>query len=897
MLKRWFEIIFDHRISLKERMFRLVTIINMIALIIILPMGKSLNNLLILAASLVCITAILKISVQKDCIHAGATAISVLLLILFPLSFFTAGGFYSGMPEWFILCFIYISITLEGRRKGVFFLLCMLETLLCYYVAFRFPQIITRNTQRNSFFDSASSVILVGILTSVLLLFLNKLYEEENELSKQQKKEIEELNKAENNFFSSMSHEIRTPINTIIGLNEIILRGDISDDVAENARNIQGASKMLLTLINDILDLSKIKSGKMEIVNVSYETGALLSEIVNMIWVKAKEKGLDFRLHVDSSIPSMLCGDEVRIKQILINLLNNAIKYTSEGSVTLSIRCERLALNKVRVWYSVEDTGQGVKKENIPYIFNAFKRVDEEKNRHIEGTGLGLSIVHQLVELMGGEISVNSVYTKGSTFLVTLEQDIVDDKELGTFTLASRAKRHDGEHYQQSFEAPEAHILVVDDNDMNLKVVRKLLSETKIHIDTASSGAECLKLTQIQHYDAILMDHLMPEMDGIECFHALRTQPGGLCQNVPVIALTANAGSNNQLLYRKEGFSGYLAKPVSGTLLEAAVLSILPKELITLSEEANQTEIGKDILIFEQSHRRSLMITTDSVCDLPESLKNEFGISVCPYYVRTDQGRFLDELELEADELLSHMSNGKNGFSLPPEVEDYEKFFAEKLTEAQNIIHITMAKHTSQGYYNALEAAKSFENVTVLDSGHLSSSMGLSVLYSASMAENHVPKAEIVKAVKRLRHYISSAFVIDSTHMMCQAGQISKQVQIVCDALLLHPVIMLRNSKMVVGGMEMGDFTHIAKHYVRKVLRNARNIDRRILFITYAGVDEAKLQYIQNLVRQYCPFEKVYLQKASSAIACNCGPGSFGLLFMKKTDIAISISETSNLER
>lgn len=897
MLKRWFEIIFDHRISLKERMFRLVTIINMIALIIILPMGKSLINLLILAASLVCITAILKISVQKDCIHAGATAISVLLLILFPLSFFTAGGFYSGMPEWFILCFIYISITLEGRRKGVFFLLCMLETLLCYYVAFRFPQIITRNTQRNSFFDSASSVILVGILTSVLLLFLNKLYEEENELSKQQKKEIEELNKAENNFFSSMSHEIRTPINTIIGLNEIILRGDISDDVAENARNIQGASKMLLTLINDILDLSKIKSGKMEIVNVSYETGALLSEIVNMIWVKAKEKGLDFRLHVDSSIPSMLCGDEVRIKQILINLLNNAIKYTSEGSVTLSIRCERLALNKVRVWYSVEDTGQGVKKENIPYIFNAFKRVDEEKNRHIEGTGLGLSIVHQLVELMGGEISVNSVYTKGSTFLVTLEQDIVDDKELGTFTLASRAKRHDGEHYQQSFEAPEAHILVVDDNDMNLKVVRKLLSETKIHIDTASSGAECLKLTQIQHYDAILMDHLMPEMDGIECFHALRTQPGGLCQNVPVIALTANAGSNNQLLYRKEGFSGYLAKPVSGTLLEAAVLSILPKELITLSEEANQTEIGKDILIFEQSHRRSLMITTDSVCDLPESLKNEFGISVCPYYVRTDQGRFLDELELEADELLSHMSNGKNGFSLPPEVEDYEKFFAERLTEAQNIIHITMAKHTSQGYYNALEAAKSFENVTVLDSGHLSSSMGLSVLYAASMAENHVPKAEIVKAVKRLRHYISSAFVIDSTHMMCQAGQISKQVQIVCDALLLHPVIMLRNSKMVVGGMEMGDFTRIAKHYVRRVLRNARNIDRRILFITYAGVDEAKLQYIQTLVRQYCPFEKVYLQKASSAIACNCGPGSFGLLFMKKTDIAISISETSDLEK
>jgi len=893
VFKKWIELILDHRVSLKERMFRIVTGVCMIALAIILPMGRSLVNLLILAASLFSITVIVKKSIQHDCIDAGATAISVLLLLLFPISFFTAGGFYSGMPEWFVLVFIYISITLEGRRKAVFFLLCTAETLLCYFIAYRFPDYIARNTQSHSFFDSAASVIFVGLLTSILLLFLTRIYEEENELAKQQKKEIEELNKAENNFFSSMSHEIRTPINTIIGLNEIILRGDIPDDVAENARNIQGASKMLLTLINDILDLSKTKSGKMEIVNVSYETGSLFSEIVNMIWIKAREKGLEFRLHVDSSIPSMLCGDEVRIKQVLINLLNNAVKYTSKGSITLSVRCERLGLNRVRVWYSIEDTGLGVKKENIPYIFNAFKRVDEEKNRHIEGTGLGLSIVQQLVELMGGEISVNSVYTKGSTFLVMLEQDIVDGKELGTFTLESRMRTHEGEHYQQSFEAPEAHILVVDDNEMNLIVVRKLLSETKVQIDTALNGAECLKLTQKLHYDAILMDHLMPEMDGIECLHALRSQPGGLCQDVPVIALTANAGSNNQLLYRKEGFSGYLAKPVSGALLEAAVLSILPQELVKLNIEAKPSELDKDILIFEQAQRISLMITTDSVCDLPDSLKNEFGISVCPYYVCTEQGRFLDELELKADELLFHIAGGNTGFSQPPEVEDYEKFFAEKLTEAQNIIHITMAKHASQGYYNALEAAKSFENVTVLDSGHLSSSMGLSVLYAASMAERHIAKAEIIRTVKKLRHYISSAFVIDSTHMMCQAGRISKKVQILCDALLLHPVIMLRNSKMVVGGLEMGDFTHIAKHYVRRILANPRNIDRRILFITYSGMDSEKLQYIQALVRQYCPFERVYLQKASSSIASNCGPGSFGLLFMKKNDIDISFSEFS----
>lgn len=894
VIKKWFKIITDHSISLHERMFRLVTGICMLALIFTMPMGRTLWNILIMVIYLIAMALIVKFSIRKKRVRAGATAIAVLLLTLFPVCFFTAGGFYSGVSEWFVFCFVYVCITMQGRRRVVFFVLCTLETLLCYGMAFYWPELVAQNEPQHAFFDSAFSVIMVGLLTCVLLMFLNRMYEEENAITQKQKKEIEELNRAENHFFSSMSHEIRTPINTIIGLNEIILRENTSDEVTENARNIQGASKLLLSLINDILDISKIKSGKMEIVNVSYETGALFSEIVNMIWIKAKEKGLEFKLQVDSSIPSMLCGDEVRIKQILINLLSNAVKYTSEGTVTLSIRCERQAINRVRIWYSVEDTGQGVKKESIPYIFNAFRRVDEEQNRYIEGTGLGLSIVHNLVELMGGEISVNSIYTKGSKFVVMLDQDIVDDRDLGAFTLASRTKVHESETYHQSFEAPDAHILVVDDNDMNLLVVKKLLAETKIQIDTASGGAECLRLTQNYHYDCILMDHMMPEMDGIECLHRLRVQPTGLCQDVPVVALTANAGSDNQLLYRKEGFSGYLAKPVSGALLEAAVLSILPKELVHLNEEARQTDVEKEILIFEQAQRRSIMVTTDSVCDLPESLLKEYGISVCPYYVCTEDGRFLDEEEIRVDELLMHITNGRKGRSQPPEVEDYERFFAQKLTEAQNVIHITMAKHVSEGYQNAIEAAKSFENVTVIDSGHLSSSMGLLVLCAAYMAEHHAAKEDIVASVKRMRRFISSAFIIDTTYMMCSAGLISKKTQVICDALLLHPVLMLRKSRMVVNRVEMGSFSHMAKRYIKKTLQDTRNIDRRILFITYSGLDNEKLQYIKNLAQQHCPFERIYLQKASSAIASNCGPGSFGLLFMRRDDAAVPFFETPN---
>ena len=243
MIKKWFEIITDHRISMRERMFRIVTGICMIAIAFTMPMGRSIWNAAILAVSLVLMGMIVKISIRKRRIHAGATAIAALLLTLFPITFFSAGGFYSGVPEWFVLCFIYVCITLQGRRRNIFFGLCTAETLLCYSTAFYFPEIAAPGTPNTALFDSAFSMIMVGLLTSALLMFLNRMYEEENALTQRQKKEIEELNRAENHFFSSMSHEIRTPINTIIGLNEIILREDISDEVAENARNIQGGQQ------------------------------------------------------------------------------------------------------------------------------------------------------------------------------------------------------------------------------------------------------------------------------------------------------------------------------------------------------------------------------------------------------------------------------------------------------------------------------------------------------------------------------------------------------------------------------------------------------------------------------------------------------------------------------
>lgn len=887
MMEKYFRPIMDHKIPLQERMFRLISGIGAAAMLLMLLAELftrvSVQNLMALTGALFYVIVVTMVSISRKQIHIGATLIALLLLFLFPLNFFTSGGMYGGASLWFVFFFVYVSLTLYGLRRILFLMSCAVITLFCYVTAYRYPQYVMQNTVRAAHLDTAVSVILVGGLISAMILFQNRIYREENRISNQQRREIEELSKAESRFFSSMSHEIRTPINTIIGLNEMILRSDVSDEVAENAKNIQGASKMLLTIINDILDMSKIESGKMDIVKVSYETGVFFSDIINMIWIKAKEKGLEFHLDIDSSIPSQLCGDEVRIKQILVNLLTNAIKYTVQGSVTLSVRCERSGLNHVRVYYSVQDTGMGIKQEDIPNLFTAFKRVDEKKNRYIEGTGLGLSIVKQLVDLMDGEITVNSVYTKGTTFLVVLEQDIMEEQELGTFTLESRLESGNRVQYKQSFEAPNAHILIVDDNEMNLQVAEKLLSATKIQIDTVTSGADCLRRTKEKHYNGILMDHLMPGMDGIQCLHAIRSQSGGMCRNVPVIALTANAGTGNQLLYQKEGFNGYLAKPVNGALLEAAVLNILPKEMVELSEDTLPAEIGKEVLMFDQGKRVSLLVTTESVSDLPEDLLKRYGVAVLPYYVCTDYGRFLDGKELESDDLLLYLSQGGNGISKPPNVEDYVNFFAERLTEAQNVIHISMAKNAGEGYEHAVEAAKSFENVTVLDSGHLSSGMGISVLYAAYMASQNGSRENIAELVKELQERISTSFIMGNTRMLYRGGRISQNLHILCETMMLHPLIKLQKSKMTIGGIMIGNFSHVSKKYIRRTLRKPSNIDKRVLFLTYAGMEEQELAEIKDMVQRFCMFENIYLQKASSAVSSNCGQGSFGLLFMRKS--------------
>lgn len=394
------------------------------------------------------------------------------------------------------------------------------------------------------------------------------------------KDEAIRANEAKSLFLSNMSHEIRTPINAVLGMNEMILRECTDKQLLSYAANIKSSGKTLLFLINDILDMSKIESGKMEIVKVEYAPENLLMDLWNVIFLRAQEKGLNIRFSLDETLPRKLFGDDVRIKQIVTNLLTNAVKYTPHGSIELNVAYERHNAEELSLIISVKDTGMGIRKEDLGRLFENFQRLDEEKNRNIEGTGLGMNITMSLLKLMDGEMKVESEYGKGSEFRVTIPQRIVCGEPTGNFEAIKGRKEQNLSMQQQTFEAPLANVLVVDDNSMNLTVFQSLLKRTKMKITTADSGRRCLELVKKERYHIIFMDHMMPEMDGIETLHEIRRLKNFPNENTPIIVLTANALSGAREEYLNEGFADFLTKPIDGDLLEQTTKKFLPKELV-----------------------------------------------------------------------------------------------------------------------------------------------------------------------------------------------------------------------------------------------------------------------------------------------------------------------------
>ena len=431
---------------------------------------------------------------------------------------------------------------------------------------------------------SAGLIFLLVFNFLILMLYNRRLAEVADEANR--------ANKAKSYFLSTMSHDIRTPMNAILGLNEMILRETDEEKVSYYAENIHTSGNTLLGIINDILDFSKIEAGKMDIIEVDYNLASVLNDLMNMVQTRAESKGLELKTEVDRNIPIILRGDEIRIKQIITNILSNAVKYTREGSIKFSVGYEKLAdeEDKINLKVSVADTGIGIKPEDLEKLFVAFQRIEEKKNRDIEGTGLGMTIAQSFLNMMGSSLQVESEYGKGSVFSFVLQQSVVKWEPIGDYEETFRNSLANRAEYKEKFIAPLANVLVVDDTPVNLTVFTSLLSKTRIKIDTAESGDEGLALYRRKHYDVIFLDHMMPNKDGIETLKEMKAIEGSPNATTPVICLTANAVSGMREMYINAGFDDYMTKPIDPNRLENMLLAYLPKGKIAPATEDTEDE-------------------------------------------------------------------------------------------------------------------------------------------------------------------------------------------------------------------------------------------------------------------------------------------------------------------
>ena len=888
------KIISDPTKSLKERVFVVLTlastVVCAIALLGDIIYRDSIVEIIVLITTTIGTPILTLVSVRTNKVNIAVRIISfALIFIILPIVFYFGGGTEGAVIPWMIFAYLYIGLVQTGWQRVASLILLTLNVIGIFVYGYYHPELVTSHTREIGYIDTALSVIEVGYICFIMSWFQGLLYTRENNMAKEEMKKVEDMSVSQNRFFSNMSHEIRTPINSILGLNEIILRDpSASESIKRDAGNIQGAGRMLLALINDILDFSKIEAGKMDIVPVNYNLAELMSDIVNMIWHRAEEKGLKFNVEVDPALPSELYGDEMRIKQILINLLNNAVKYTKEGSVTLHIEKETQEEDQIVILFSVSDTGMGIKQEVIPYLFDAFKRVDEGKNAGIEGTGLGLSIVKQLVDLMGGRIAVDSIYTQGSTFTVTLRQRVTRADAIGAIDLSNYGKAPAARDHSVSFTAKDVRVLIVDDSVMNLTVERKLLERTGATVDTAKSGEEALVLTRTERYDVILMDHLMPEMDGIECLQRIRTQVAGLNNRIPIIVLTANAESENRQMYEHSGFDDYLLKPVTGAQLEEMLIAHLPASKVERTEEKDVAMVRMNTSR-DYSRKIPVLVTCAGTCDLPLHVMKKYQLETIPYTVTSKGRTFFDGVEASGDELVRYISEGVEFECDPPSVEDYRTFFGSRLKYAHSIIYISGGAGISTEYARANEAARSYDNVAIIDAESCSVAVGFLMLIAQRMSSRGESFENMIKEIEKAKKRIKCSFVLDSVFFLRKLGTVNEGIASFLRALDVRLVIRYKNGRFGADKFILGDFDRYYRKFIDHMLPAFSRPDKDIAVVVYARMSDEQKEKVRTYLQKSCDFKRIIFQRTSAILPIHMGTDAFAIAFFEAGDNSYDI--------
>lgn len=505
--------------------------------------------------------------------------IVVIFMFLFPIMFFKSGGYKGGMPSFYIFGILFTIFMLEG---WLMFFCVWLELIIYIFtigIAYYYPDtVIWFQSEKEIVVDVLTGVVVSSASLGVAMYLHFRIYKKQQVFLTQAREEAMEANRAKSTFLANMSHEIRTPINVMLGMNEMILWESESREVVQYAKSVEKAGNYLLSLINNILDITRIESKKLDILEEKFSLRQLVQEVCLIGAKQAEAKNLEFVVDVEETLPKYLEGDALHIKQVILNLINNAVKYTKKGKVFLEV-CQE----EKQISFSVKDTGIGIKKEDMEALFDMFMRADIKRHRNIEGSGLGLTIAKELCEQMGGHIQAESIYGKGSNFTVYFPLKDAGTEKIGQWKVV------EGEPVQEKrkkFFASEAQILLVDDSEQNIQVITSLLRRTGVQLDTAASGFECIEKVRNKKYHLIFLDYMMPEMDGIETFHRLKKEVNG--QSVPVIALTADVSTGIHQHFLSEGFSDYLSKPVMWEKLEELLLQWLPAALVSMKNGAGE---------------------------------------------------------------------------------------------------------------------------------------------------------------------------------------------------------------------------------------------------------------------------------------------------------------------